>query len=86
MHNLICWCRGVGGDTDVGGVWERGQGCHGAQEVAGVHTSVWRPAQAGYWNLRLSSLLFSSVHLSCDNEPVLPSFWTSVSLSVKERD
>lgn len=40
-HNLICWCRGAGGDTDVGGFWGRGQRCHGAQGVAGVFTPVW---------------------------------------------
>lgn len=36
-------------------------------------------------SLRSPGLLSSNTCLPCDNAQVLPSFWTSVSLSVEER-
>lgn len=75
MHNLIRWCRGGKGVMGPGKLQVFTHLC-GNRLRLDIGILV-RPS---------GLLLFSNVHLSCDNEPGLPSFWASVSLSVRERD
>lgn len=86
-HNLVGWLKGSCGDTDVGGGAVGDKGVTGPRQCrylrsCAVTCSAWiLESQSGH----LASFFPSNILLPCDNGPDPPSFWTSVSVSGKER-
>ena len=69
----LMWVGILGRGTGIMGLRQLQVSAHLCSDLLSLDAgiSVWPPS------------LLSNTHLLCDNGPVLPSFWTSVSLSVK---